>query len=173
MVMRIPQHTEATIEVSAIASMIIYLFNNTLGGLYIRPDMADHIVLTMLRHEVATRCMWSDVNARMGVDDIEAMVLPLDLPTQVMQYMIYQCNLVIDDIELLISEYLNNILPTRTWDTILILDYHSLGGSVRIANEGDYRINDWALKQVENGSKFSRVYKIADLGLVNEIPIFY
>lgn len=173
MVMRIPPHTEAIIEVSAIAAMVVHLFNNALGTRFITPEMADRITLTMIKHEVALRCMWSDVSTRMGVEEIEAMVLALDLPSQVMQYMIYNCNLIIDDIELLIMEYLNNVLPAKTWDIVLILDYQTQGSSVRIVNEGDYRIKDWVAKQLETSSRFSRIYRTSDLGLTNEIHFFH
>lgn len=173
MVMRIPPHTEAVIEITAISSMVVHLFNNALGGLFITPDMAEHITLTMIKHDVAVRCMWSDVNARMGVDEIEAMVIPLSLIPQIKQHIIFNCNLVLDDIELLIMEYFNNVLPARTWDIVLVLESQSQGASVRIVNEGDFRIKEWVDNQLESAGKYSRIYRKADLGLVNEIHFFH
>lgn len=152
------------IELVGVGTLFAHLINQALNMHVITDEIAHQIILGVFKYELNIRTLWTMTPATtMGVIDIERIVVDIDMPPEIKQFIIFHCDDVFDRIEIAINEMMDMCIPKRTWDIISVTE-DSLY-TLKLINEGDYRIYDWVNNQVNDRTKLSKIYSKEKLGM--------
>lgn len=156
---------EILVDTYGLANTIIYLLNID----YVSEETAHTITTRFLNYEISVRSLWTPTCTDMGVSDIETMIIDLDINDADKERIIFRCTKEFDNIQILMNEYLQHLIPMRTWD-IINLRYYSMFNYV-IENLGDYRIQDWVKMQLKFNTEYNKLYSRKILELTNDTYI--
>lgn len=152
------------IELVGVGTLLAHLINQTLNMQVITDEIAHQIIFGVFKYELDIRTLWTMTPATsMGVVDIEHIVLDIEMPAEIKQFIIFHCNDIFDRVEVAINEMMDMCIPKHTWDVISVKE-ESLY-TLKLINEGDYRIYDWVNNQRNNRTKLSRIYSEEKLGM--------
>lgn len=152
------------IELSGITTITSHMLNQAIGVNYITDELALQITYDICKYELNFRCLWSkQPKSNIGVIDLERIIIPLNLPDEVKQHLIFNCEDIFYKIETAICDMLDIAVPEETWNilTAFLTPTSDLG----INNEGDYRIYEWVKLQRENNMEYAQRYTDRQLGI--------
>lgn len=150
------------IELSGVGAILSHLINQSLRQNIITDEVAHNMVVFIFKYELNVRSLWLGLaREKMGIIDLEKMVIPLNIPDSVKEFIIFNCNDIFDKVLVNINELLNLITKEETWDILAIKECGLF--AIQIRNEGDYRVYEWSRLQQSNNTNFAKLYSIGTL----------
>lgn len=146
------------IELNAIANMVAYMLNDVSGSNMLNVQSAFPIAYGITQYHVNLRCKWlKRPDLYMNVIEHEQLLEPLELPDDYKNYLISHCRnelLIIEDV---VSDFLNPYIEMNSWGLWSMERVSST--TVRLTNEGDYRIQQWAENEIQNQTPLAQAFR--------------
>lgn len=153
------------IEISGMTSLIAHSINDLCRSKVINMNMAYEIAIAVLRYDIDIRCHWMLKNNRcMNLDEREAMLSKIEgLTPEVIAYIVRNGTNTLNAIEVAMTEVLDIYINKQTWGIWSISPHFNY--SVRLQNDGDYRIAEWVQHQHNIKSIFQQRLSNDTLGV--------
>lgn len=145
------------IELNTITNLIVYMLNELSQSSLLHLGNANHIAYGVLQYNLDMRCNWLNNSiSYMNEIEIESILKPMELPDDFKHFLANNCVEAFQIIEDSVTDLLDIHMERQTWHIWSIQPYQNT--SVKLMNEGDYRINEWAEKQERQRTTFGRRY---------------
>ena len=144
------------IELNALSNVVAYLLNEATGTNLLNPQNAYVLAVEMLRYNLNIRCLWLKCpNTYMNVVEVEAILMRLDAPPAYKEYLITTCSNEFMVLEDMVSDFLNPYVDKQSWSMWRVEEQ---APAIRLINEGDYRIAQWADIMEKERNVLARAY---------------
>ena len=146
------------IELNAIANMVAYMLNDVSNSNVLNVQSAFPIAYGITQYHVNLRCKWlKRPDLYMNTMEHEQLLKPLDLPDDYKSYLITHCRnelLIIEDV---VSDFLNPYIEMNSWGLWSMERVSST--TIKLINEGDYRIQQWAENEIQNQTPLAQAFR--------------
>ena len=146
------------IELNAISNMVAYMLNEVSSSGVLNAQNAFPIAYGITQYHLNMRCKWlKRPDLYMNVVEMEKLLEPLEFPQDYKDYLVNHCRNELLMIEDIVSDFLNPFVEMNSWGLWSMERISSTG--IRLINEGDYRIQQWAENEILNQTELAQAFR--------------